>query len=471
MPADDGGPGGQTRQLAEFVSAIRLEDVPHEVIERSKHLMLDGFACALSGVALPWTSRARAAVLDLEPRGSATVWGTSSTTSAASAALLNATATQAWEMDDYHVRGPLHVEAVVVTSALATAEHLQVDAGADLLIGIIAGQETGPRAGMALGGMALINRGWHNGAIYGTVASGVASGRIRRQSADQLENTLGTAATQACGLMSSQYEAMVTYMHHGFAARAGVLAAALSDVEFTGIPRVFEREYGGFISTFGTPGTTDANALTAELGSRWEIRDVAVKPYACMAGVHLPIELAGSILDETKKSIADIERIEVLVPAWLHRKGAHPINRPTPIVAAQMSIAYGVAVALLDGQALPPQFTDDRANEDDVWELIPRILVQHDEAIDTNDSERNFECAVRIRFTDSTVADRRGTYPLGSHARPLSNAEIVDKWREVVSPVLKPSRVKKLESTVLSIEDRNVTQLVELLGPDVVGHP
>ena len=51
--------------------------------------------------------------------------------------------------------------------------------------------------------------------------------------------------------MAAQYEAMSKRMHHGFAARNGFYAAGLAAANYTGIKRVFEREYGGFLSVFG----------------------------------------------------------------------------------------------------------------------------------------------------------------------------------------------------------------------------
>jgi aconitate decarboxylase len=43
-------------------------------------------------------------------------------------------------------------------------------------------------------------------------------------------------------------------MQHGFAARNGLTAAALAAAGYTGIKRVFERRYGGYLPTFGVRG-------------------------------------------------------------------------------------------------------------------------------------------------------------------------------------------------------------------------
>ena len=62
-------PLGPTGRLATWVAEVSLSDVPPEVVERAKHLLLDGIGCALIGAscrghARPprpcWTSMAAA---------------------------------------------------------------------------------------------------------------------------------------------------------------------------------------------------------------------------------------------------------------------------------------------------------------------------------------------------------------------------------------------------------------------------
>ena len=44
-----------TRAIAQFISAIRYEDIPAEVIARIKLLILDSLGCALYGTDLEWS--------------------------------------------------------------------------------------------------------------------------------------------------------------------------------------------------------------------------------------------------------------------------------------------------------------------------------------------------------------------------------------------------------------------------------
>ncbi|REM26109.1 MmgE/PrpD family protein, partial [Mycobacterium tuberculosis] len=162
--------------------------------------------------------------------------------------------------------------------------------GRQFLEAALAGYEVGPRVGMALHGAQMLSRGWHSGSVFGTHAAASAVGKLLGLDAARIEDALGLAGTQSAGLMAAQYEAMCKRMHHGFSARNGLYAAVLAEGGYTGIKRVFEREYGGFLSTFGEGHDPDASKITEALGERWEVERIVIKPYAAMGGIHSPLD-------------------------------------------------------------------------------------------------------------------------------------------------------------------------------------
>src|SRR5271165_2495291 len=286
-------PDGPTGKLATWVANLSLGDIPETVVERAKHLLLDGLGCGLIGAQLPWSRVATDAVLDLENRGDVVVIGTGKSTSGPAAAVLNGTFIQGFELDDFHPIAPLHSCSLVIPALLSTVTAPSgASSGADFLLAAIAGFEVGPRVGYTLHGAQMLDRGWHSGPVFGTHSAAMASGKLRALSPAQLEDALGLAGTQSAGLMAAQYEAMSKRMHHGFAARNGLYAAGLAAHGYTGIKRVFERDYGGFLSVFGEGHDPDPAALTDGLGRRWETSIIMVKSYAAMGGLHGAIDAA-----------------------------------------------------------------------------------------------------------------------------------------------------------------------------------
>src|ERR1700722_14120746 len=226
-PATD--PEGPTGRLATWLAATNLSDVPDSVREHAKHLMLDGVGCALVGAQLPVSRKGVEGVTALDDAGSAALigWG-GRTTSAPSAAMLNSSFIQGFELDDYHPLAPLHANSLVMPAMLAAAPHVGRVSGARFLLGTILGYETGPRVGQALGGLEMISRGWHSGVVFGTLSAAASAGSLYGLDAAGFEDALGMAATQSCGLMSAMFESMVKRMQHGFASRNGLTAAALA---------------------------------------------------------------------------------------------------------------------------------------------------------------------------------------------------------------------------------------------------
>src|SRR3978361_2563427 len=111
-----------TRGIAEFVSTLRYEDIPANVLARIKLLMLDSLGCALYGADLEWTRIMQQRLGELDTTQACSVWGTKQKLSAPHAALVNGTQVQGFELDDVHRQGVLHVGAVGLPALIAIAE-------------------------------------------------------------------------------------------------------------------------------------------------------------------------------------------------------------------------------------------------------------------------------------------------------------------------------------------------------------
>src|SRR5271163_3028890 len=423
-------PNGPTGRLATWLANTTLDDVPVSVREHAKHLLLDGVACALIGAQLPVSRIGVEGVTTLDNAGSALLigWG-GRATSAPSAAMLNSSFIQGFELDDYHPLAPLHSNSLVVPAMLAAAPHVGRVSGARFLLGAILGYETGPRVGQALGGLEMISRGWHSGVVFGTLSAAASAGSLYGLDAAGFEDALGMAATQSCGLMSAQFESMVKRMQHGFASRAGLTAAALAASGYIGIKRVFEREYGGWLAVFGEGHHPNASEISAGLGIVWETERIAAKAYAAMGLLHAGIDAALQLRLVDKVRAEQIERIEIDLPEAAYGHGGWKAVRPLEPIGAQMNVAYAVAAALLDGQVLVEQFSEKRINKDDVWSLIGRTRTYHDKDYDKLPVGERETTRVSIISKDGSKRSKVVAHPRGTGPRTLTNDEILDKYR------------------------------------------
>lgn len=463
-------PEGVTGQMAQWLADLTLDQIPEVARERARYLILDGIACGLVGAHLPWSERAAKILLETDGSGggnAATVWGWGRTAPPATAALLNGTFVQAFELDDYHGLAPLHSNALVLPALMSAVEQCDTVTGAQFLVAAIAGYEVGPRVGLALHGLEMLSRGWHSGAVFGTHPAAAAAGKIFGLNAGQFEDALGIAGTQSGGLMAAQFGSMVKRMHHGFSARNGFYAAALARGGYTGIKRVFESEYGGFLSTFGEGHDPDPSQVSKGLGELWECTRISVKPYAAMGGHHAAIAGILSLRNDHDLDAEQIEKVDIYLGRAAFHHGWWDVQRPLTETGAQMFVGYSVAVAILDGVALMAQYGPDRIDADDVWEMIAKIDAHHDPKIDSLPKENRLHTRLEVGLKDGRELSVEVPYPPGSIGAPLTNAAVVEKYHSLVQGVLEPARASAILDSVLSLEDLDdVARLVELLaGP------
>jgi 2-methylcitrate dehydratase PrpD len=467
-------PAGPTGQLANWLARVTLDDVPLAVQARAKSLILDGLGCALVGAQLPWSRLATEPVLRLEGAGQHRLIGCGLTTSGPAAALLNSTFIQGFELDDFHPLAPLHSASLVIPALLACRQGVEPIAGDRMLLAAIVGFETGPRVGLALHGSQMLSRGWHSGSVFGTHASAAAAGKLLGLSAAQFEDALGLAATQSCGLMAAQYEAMSKRMQHGFSARNGLYAAHLAAGGYTGIKRVFEREYGGFLSTFGEGHSPDVSQVASELGKKWETEHILIKPYAAMGGLQTPLDCLFALMAKHNFAGQAIERVEVDVSHAVYQHGCWTLQRPITPVAAQMNIAYALAVAAIDGAAMVAQFSPSRIDNDDVWQLIPRIFARHDPEFDKGGPTKRGTTRLRVILKSGAVVEDFRTVSK-TMLEPMSGEAVAQKFEELTQGLMEDRRRLDIVDVVMSLESlHDVGTLIRLLAPTVksafVGH-
>jgi 2-methylcitrate dehydratase PrpD len=462
-------PNGPTGQLATWIAGFTLDQAPPEVQQRAKYLLLDGFGCALVGAQLPWSRTAVQTVIAFEGKGDTPIIGWGATTGPAAAALLNATLIRAMELDPGHPVCYVHSTCDVIGPMLSLAHLDPTISGARFVGAAIAGYESGPRAALGLhGGPAMLTRGWHPDPVFGNIPTAAASANILGLDPAQVEDALGHGCTQSFGLMATQYGAMSQRMLAGWSSRNGLYAGLLAKAGYTGIKQVFELSYGGWLSTFGEGHNPDSTQIASELGKRWETLREAVKPYACNGAADAAIDALFDINAKRHLKAAEIASIDFDFTTPGYKHSVWPIERPITMTTAQCNIAYVAAVAVLDGEVLVKQFTPSRINSDDVWDLIPRINSHIDPDFDKDtDPSHAFQSRARIRFTDGTELD---SYQVAARAAqtPLSNDEIVTKFRNVTDGIIDTDRRARIEETILNLDKQSSLKgLVELLAPPV----
>jgi aconitate decarboxylase len=438
-----------TRCLAEYIAAFSYKNIPPEVVSHIKFCFIDSLGCALFGSTLPWGKIITSFTKELGKGKGALIWSDGAEVPSTSAPLANGTLIHSFEMDDLHRVGVIHPGSEAIPAADALVRYIGDVDGKRLLAAVTVGYEVGCRVGMT-GGAAQLRRGFHPSATSGTFAAGAAAAKMLRLNPVKTVHALGIAGTQAAGLMAAQHSSMVKRMHPGRSAQAGVYGALLAAKGFTGIEDVLEAPYGGFCSTF--IDKPNLSHLTDRLGERFETLNVGFKPYPCCGSNHTSIDALKNILREHPEvSPGNVEKIRIQTTRATKLHVGWPYE-PKSMTTAQMNLLFCVAVLLHDRDFFVDQVTEKSIRRSDILQTTKKIEVIEDPQFDALGDEGRHGVELEVQLRNGKRYSEKVLHAKGSDKHPMRREEVLGKFRLLASRVLSPSRVEKLEDTLLNLE-------------------
>jgi len=448
-----------TRVLAEFVSSLKYEDLPPAVTDKVKQALLDAIGCAFFGLSLPWGHIMVELAQDRSARKEATVIGAGFQGDLEYACVANGTLIHSFDFDDYH-RAKLHPAAAVIPAALAVGESENVS-GEKLLEALVAGYETMIRISLGTGPNSSRLKGWHLTGTCGTFGAAAAIARMMNLEAAETQSALGLAGTQSSGLWAFNADgAMSKRFHPGRAAQSGLLAATLARRGFTGPGQILEAEDGGFCRA--TSDDVHFEKITDGLGEVFETQDVCIKPYACCGSIHSSIDAALDIRANPDFAVEDIDEIAALGSEVVRIQTGWDYQ-PSTVLAAQMSLKYCVAAALIDGDCSAEQFTPERITDEALVALANRITFEVDPELDSL-YPAHFCGGVAVTSKSGKSWARRVYDPKGSPVSPLSDDDVIRKFVGLAEFAGKKDQVGRIVGAVQHLEElRSVKELTSLL--------
>ncbi len=445
-------------QLAEFAAQLRYDDIPVDVRELARLVLLDTLGCGLAGSATEELRRIRLVMMSAAGGGGDTpLWGSAELAPLPLAVLANGAAVHAREMDDFG--GCMHSGSVVVPAAFGTAARVGAS-GRDLLTAIVIGYDIARRAMDGGGGYLVFKeRGWHSTSTCGGFGAAAAVGRLLGLDAERLQWALGYAGSNAGGTWAFIPDgAMSKRVHPGFAAQSGVIAAYLAANGVTGPTSIFEAEWGGFFPTYVGDQATPEKAVDG-LGSDFRIRLIGFKPYAACRGNHSSIDAMLNLRREHNIRPENVARVTVR-GSRTHVKQLSKQNVQT-LLDAQFSIPYSIAVALATGGAMLDQYTPEALRRPEILALARRVEVVVDERVP--DGDQPF---VEVHLTGGEVLTNRVLIARGDRRNPLTEDELRAKFRTNAAQALNQNQVNRLELAIDGIAAKtDIRELAELLVP------
>lgn len=441
-----------SQRISRFVNGLRLRDIPEEVVARARLHLLDTFGVALRGSAQPHAVHALNAISDMPDSGgrSSVWWAKDKRLGAASAALANGIAAHVLDYDDTHTDSILHGSAILAPTVFALAEELG-STGEELLCAFIAGWEIAARIGMAAGG-AFHERGFHSTGIAGTFGAAVAASKLLKLTEQQMVYAIGLAGSQTSGVAEYLSNGSASKCFHaGWSAHSGIVAAQLARAGLTGPESIFEGRYGLYV-THGNPEKADIDIVSAELGSRWEMLRVSIKPFPCCHFGHAFISCALTMAEEGigPEDIVAIECIVDPIEAALICIPMEKKYEPQTPYEAKFSLPFMVAVALQDGKIGMETFTPESIARTDIRSLARKVSYRDARPGETT-FPKYFPGWMTAILLDGRHVEKRLDINYGNPDNPMTEEDILRKFRANIDGVVSDEEANGIIRRITSL--------------------
>jgi 2-methylcitrate dehydratase PrpD len=437
--------------FADFVVGFDLEHVPDAVTARAKLSILDALGIGLASSNYEFAETTASALTELGGVGDFPVIGSRLRLPQRDAAHLNGTLIHGLDFDDTHGEAVVHTSASTVPTMLIAglATH---SSGRAALSAFIIGSECASRIGAAARG-GFHEQGFHPTGVVGAFGSTLAAGYLYGLSREQLLDAQGIVLSKAASSLQFLDDGAWTKRNHpGWASVCGQTAVVMAKHGFFG-PRAPYFGRFGLYSLYTRRGREiDPAKLTGDLGERWEMLNIAFKPYPACHLTHAFADAALALKREHGLGLEDIDRIV----AYVHENEipviCEPVAtkvRPQNSYDAQFSVNYVIAAALARERFGLAELEDEVLADPAILDLCARVSYEPDPDSAYPDY---YSGAVTIHTRDGRDLHRREQMNRGSAGNPMSESDIKEKYLDNATRAVDRERAEDIMRRVLKLE-------------------
>lgn len=448
---------GFTKELADFVTEVKYDELNQDVIQKSKEAFLDCMGVMIAGAGEEIGAKILGYVGNQCKNGSARILGSSVRATVSDATLAMGTLAHALDFDDVYLPMIGHPSVTIFPVIFALVDHFDIT-GKMAIEAFMAGFEVEAILGQATSEYHY-HKGWHTTSTLGPFGAASAAAKIFNLNHAELRNALGIAASHASGLRQN-FGTMTKPFHAGNAARGGLTSVHLAKEGFTADDNIIEAELG-----FANVLCGKENHKLDEVN--WDTRSVEnwallnpgryVKRYPSCGCTLTSIDCIREISADNCLKASDIEQIECYVNPNVRKILIK--DRPETGLEGKFSMPYCVAVALIDGNAGLKQFTTERVMRKDVQDLMSKVnLVEHD-------LKSLYEVIVKVKSSKGSF-EKASAHAKGSPENPLSYSEMTDKFKMCVDGIITDETAEAVIEYISQLENlKNIGSLVDLCCP------
>ena len=458
----------RTIEISKYLADLRYEDIPAEVVERAKVILMHtvGAALAARGSNVAKKADAMALAINNGVGGTVTRWAGEGKLSAVSAAFLAGTLADALDWEDCSFTG--HPSAGVIPVALITAEERH-KSGKELITAIVGAYELYQRiADSVEPDVEKRKHGWGL-TSWQIFASTLAAAKIYGFDARKIDQAIGMAIEHSTIPASYHGTTMSDFYHfeYGYRAKDGVIIAKAVEKGIHNQRDMLDVDgpQGYFAAMTAEP---KPEKLTEDLGKTFKIMDTLLKPWPANMWVQSALQALTEAVTVNGIKAEDITEI-IVDPAVKSRMDC-PEEGWTSITHAQFSIPCVLASWLLNPIPGADWYSREKLTDPAVIALAGKVKAGGSPVECPRSSFDVFRAGdypvrtVRVCTTDgkeyTAVCGKHPGHPHNMFTRE----EAVTRFRIQAAPVLQGEKLEQAINTLLNVEDvEDVAQLGRFL--------
>jgi 2-methylcitrate dehydratase PrpD len=450
----------ESRILAKFVSDLKYQHLPSDVVARAKALILDQVGIMMACATLPWSKVIYDYVRDWgDCKAEATVAHYGYKTKVENAVFANSSFGHGFEIDDHYLPGESHPGCISVPSALAIGEREHAS-GKDLIVAVVAAYEVMGRINRAIT-PSCSDRGFHaHTSISGPFGAAAAAGKILGFDAELMVNALSIAGSHSSGTKEyDQNGGSIKRMHAGMAAHGGMRSALIAQKGITGPATILEGKHG-FCQAFADE--YKLNEITDGLGTDFKVVMGQGFKYYCSCGaMHSGLD-ALRILMAAHDDISENNIAEIVMGTNSNSR-YHVDAKVTDITSAQFSAPFSLAMTLITGTNGFKDYSEENLHNPRILNLSRKVKMAIDEEMEREAAKRG--CRLTVKLNNGNTYVQKVEYCKGLAENPLTRDEFDGKFRGLASVVTDNDTTEEILKTVYALDElKDVSTLVSLMS-------
>lgn len=438
---------------ARMLTEGRYEDIPEEVNEYNKMIILDTIGAMIGGSGMDGVRQVVEMVKEDGGKAESNIILYGGKVPASEAGMAMGPMARAVDWSSIHLEAMHTSEHTLPTLIAAVGMCKKPVTGKEFLTAFALGQEILIRIGNAWKPTRAVAKGRSNGHyIFGAAAS---AAKLLGLNEEQTLNALGIvrSMTQPHDMAAFHPMTHMVKVHHGFICQDAINACNMALRGITGPHQQVITGKRGYLNM--ADWETEEDELWKNLGTYWDQTNLESKTYPGCKSTTTAVMGTWELFKEKNINMNDVEKIVYGMPDLSCEMLMGPLEEklnPKDEYECQFSVPFVISTALLDGEILPSSYKKEARERKEISEFMHRVILEE------NNDLKPWATKIHVYLRDGNEVEFISNPEdiKGSLENPFTEEDYIKKFKQLVPYSVYPLSDEKVDQfikLVLNLEN------------------